>query len=935
MSRFDELEKQFRGTQLAVREFVPQPQTFHEADKGSPLTKVDKSVYEEMRQHFLGRNAGVLVRLIVQGAIEKKDVKKYCETFLTYIENQNLNQIIKKAFRDLTQTNRERFLQTLHDNVDLNTVLAGVSGLKYHLDISVLNETKEWLGSNSIETPDTDRSKPELSSVPQFTGSPELQKLREEFDQLSYAQLPKTPHTKVVPLTPSAQDIATSKRIVNKVYRLQMRIFILAHQEKDPLAFIDAKELFTMLTKKFEGPDKSIERERIKQAFESLTKNEREQLYNSLNDFNYLKLIIEGSNIFEIVLPLPYLNEIKKWTERNQTNNAQHPSSDRNVPRNGTVTEIERLRAELKKVYDGHASIPKSLKKVYDGHASIPKSQKYATGAKLLIRIIIDGYKNDDLSITRECLDLIGVLSPQNMNAGAAAFNREKVRDGFKSDLKKVFSSFNRSQFEDLFNALNQYGLAAKFMYAGTIYKHRTSDATYFLPDAWGELRHDEASKIPLHELMNQHERTILPQTVRHAYRAWEKGLIEAFHGTHTHEHEEEADASEDRSRDIIVVTSEETAPQAEEDVSADTNLLKVIEVERLLVDGDNPELGPTLPRARSAKDEDQAVRIQPRIHWVIDALRQDGFELRDMVMYKEREKERTFEDLFEEEAYQRARYRVLEVCKDHHYFQIAVAETVGKSTYIIRDPIEFSDGDPMEIAKLKRRPDVFQISCFSPEQLVRRIRTCAYTPLDELQEQLKTRINWADKKDAVTQIVGHYFIEHGSPPPTGGQYIVDMGEHYKFARAEMDENKEVLTTYRRLYQAIQNKSVAGLQHVRNFRELIDDILGPVSGRQPPAPKLPFDAVQVFKDAAHTLKETGAFPENLNLDEPLENRVVTGMEDVITGDLAHIKTTRDFLVAAGLAVCANDNRDPRLINPAPPAIVAQLARLADLLAPEV
>jgi hypothetical protein len=328
---------------------------------------------------------------------------------------------------------------------------------------------------------------------------------------------------------------------------------------------------------------------------------------------------------------------------------------------------------------------------------------------------------------------------------------------------------------------------------------------------------------------------------------------------------------------------------------------LTIIDVETLLPDGEADTMeGLSAKSPRDLSDEDKAVRTQPRIDWILSALKEDGFALGNLKLYRQKHLETHNPD--------KSNYSVLEVQNDDHHFQIAISEIIGNATFIIRSPIDFQGDNVVTVSDLKHMNTVFQTNCYTEAQWIRDIRKYAYTPLNELPVQIKTRTAWGDKKDTVTESFRLFYRDTRQIPFTYDESIIQHG-----ALAGR-------TTFARIYYALQRGSIIGLEHVRNFRELRDHIFG----SNVPAPIIPFDAQEVFRQAVLDIQKTGNLP-NLGpaFERALQAKEVTALEEVIDGDADSITTAKAFLLATGVATETSDGD----IEPAPPAVIRQFVRL--------
>jgi len=337
---------------------------------------------------------------------------------------------------------------------------------------------------------------------------------------------------------------------------------------------------------------------------------------------------------------------------------------------------------------------------------------------------------------------------------------------------------------------------------------------------------------------------------------------------------------------------------------------IQIIELDDLLPEGegDNEEIIPSSKGGYTRGVENTEIRTQPRIEWILDALKNSGFKNQDLLLYREKHVE----------GYNPGRnsYQVIEAQNEKHHFQIAVSEIVGNTTYIIRNPIDFTDGLVITISDLKKDPAVFQANCYTETQWLRNIRHYAYTPLEDLKIQLKTRIGWSDKKEAVEDSFGQFYLETFQIPKTTDNSIIEHG-----ALAGK-------TTWARLYHALNLQTITGLEGVRNFKELRDHIFGAennddiILSAQPPAKEI--NARDVFHAAILAIKETGSLKIDPAVEASFRQKKVTGLEYIVGAETANkLNCASDFFIASGIV---KKGKGGKLV-PAPAEIINQLARL--------
>lgn len=333
---------------------------------------------------------------------------------------------------------------------------------------------------------------------------------------------------------------------------------------------------------------------------------------------------------------------------------------------------------------------------------------------------------------------------------------------------------------------------------------------------------------------------------------------------------------------------------------------IEIVEVDDLLPDGEGD--AEMLPGSRARKTDEESVnkRTQPRLPWVVAALEQDGFEISQMRILKEKD--------IEGLASKSNPYIVLEAKNAEKSIQIALCPIIGNATYVIRDYIDFQNGAVTTIADLKKNPAVFQFNCYSETQWIRDIRHYAFTPLEKLPVQLKTRISWGDKKSAAEETFGQFYREFNQSPFTGDRSIIGHGP------------LAGQTTWNRFYYALQRQAIPGLEHIGNYNDMTEHVLGARAQPQTPAPEpviLEFDAQEEFRKAVLHIRDLKTLPEqDAEFARSLKAGKVSGLDPIIGDDAELITSKHEFLMCAGLA----EEKEGKLV-PASPVLINQLARV--------
>ncbi len=340
---------------------------------------------------------------------------------------------------------------------------------------------------------------------------------------------------------------------------------------------------------------------------------------------------------------------------------------------------------------------------------------------------------------------------------------------------------------------------------------------------------------------------------------------------------------------------------------------VKVVEVAGLLPSGETTPTDITHGKRQIANEN--TTQPQPRLSWIIDGLKADGFALEHMKIYREK----TLQVDPKRQPYMVLAVSGTDAKGKAHDFQIAICALRGNATYIIRKPIDFAGGKTVTLADLKADDTVFQCNCYTPEQWLRNIRKDAYSPIETLKVQVKSKIGWTDKKDALVKSFRLFVEEIGQLP---GRYDNSIIEHGPL------KNR---TTWARAHQAVYREVIDGLKGVRSFRALADLVF---EGRAPlvATPVRSLDAVILFNEAvAYMNRNDNQLPANdlgghsvPDINRAFAAGKVVNIERLLPSENGRKPTTiQDFMVAVGLAEKGQNG----VISPVNPAIVRTLARL--------
>ncbi len=265
---------------------------------------------------------------------------------------------------------------------------------------------------------------------------------------------------------------------------------------------------------------------------------------------------------------------------------------------------------------------------------------------------------------------------------------------------------------------------------------------------------------------------------------------------------------------------------RAEPEIPAAYAKIKVVEVEDLLPEGDAVVEGIKKTETAAPAESRSAGNEQQRVQWILDGLAEDNFTQDQITIFRDKK------------ANVRTKsgnpYIVIDVKSPDKHFQIAVCETTGNRTYIIRKPIDFKNNETVTISDLKRDDAVFQESCYTREQWLGAIRLASYTPMEELGVQLKIPVAWHDKKDDLLKSLENYFNETGELPDRNSREPIKHGP------------LKGTTTWERAYWALRRETISGLESVHSLRAAL---------------------IHHMPEAAYTLEKLGALARHFGIED--------------------------------------------------------------------
>jgi hypothetical protein len=152
--------------------------------------------------------------------------------------------------------------------------------------------------------------------------------------------------------------------------------------------------------------------------------------------------------------------------------------------------------------------------------------------------------------------------------------------------------------------------------------------------------------------------------------------------------------------------------------------------------------------------------------------------------------------------------YRLIEVNTGNIHCQIAVTDSIGHVTYVIKQPKPHSGHPSIRISELCCNDTVWRAPFVTKESGQKEIVRLVHTPIADLEPQINSIRSWAPLKGAlIASFVAHVMAE-GTPPSAHGTIAVTHGP---LAGA---------TTWRRAYYALYDERINGLAGIRSFQDL-------------------------------------------------------------------------------------------------------------------
>lgn len=219
-------------------------------------------------------------------------------------------------------------------------------------------------------------------------------------------------------------------------------------------------------------------------------------------------------------------------------------------------------------------------------------------------------------------------------------------------------------------------------------------------------------------------------------------------------------------------------------------------------------ELGPRLDRDFSAQ-AGSGIRVEDRPDWILQALSE----------CEELDHERTtfFRDPFGQNEKDGETYNVFDIwLKNGNRTQIAVNKRVGRATYLWKHTFLDYPEDAGGITTKDLRDDLYvqRYKCVSRDGFIAAIMKDIYADPDDMRPQIKHRVYWHDKKQAVLNSIDAYMTETGaSSVPSSG--IIRHGD-----KTPLWASLNLRTRWDTLDRALRHQKIIGLEGYSSLQDL-------------------------------------------------------------------------------------------------------------------
>ena len=237
--------------------------------------------------------------------------------------------------------------------------------------------------------------------------------------------------------------------------------------------------------------------------------------------------------------------------------------------------------------------------------------------------------------------------------------------------------------------------------------------------------------------------------------------------------------------------------------------------------------------------------------------------------------------------------YNIVEVHDESHHAQIAVRDLYGYSTYVIRQPKAIDPLNPKKIdtAVLKQDPTVWKFSMVHYDQWSKSLERLVKTPIEDLQEQLKSRISWEDKKQELCLSLIAHLKATGHLPKSNDDSVIEYGP------------LAGQTTLSRGGRALSRGTIVGLEGINGYYKLFEALCEHMPKLKDHLNKSFIPASLIFNEASHFADTEALIPQA----DLYEDTQLVG-----TYTLGQLRHNFALEAVSGLEEYINDN------NPNPP-----------------
>jgi len=246
--------------------------------------------------------------------------------------------------------------------------------------------------------------------------------------------------------------------------------------------------------------------------------------------------------------------------------------------------------------------------------------------------------------------------------------------------------------------------------------------------------------------------------------------------------------------------------------------------------------------------------------------------------------------------------YNLIDIHDGQSRARIAVCDWNGFATFVIRDPAPLKERETLYTSNLRDDPKVWSVKYANKEQWIAQIQKLVYAPVEQLDQQLKHRCFWNNRKAQLIETFTDHIMNTGQLPCCGDMTPIRHGP------------LKDRTTFSRAYGALQSEHIAGLEGIRTFRQLYRTLMETRPELADFLDKPPLLASVVFNACSGFTREYGLAPQKAFYDafeidgrkpasvsEAFRRGVVQGVEDYLPAEASMPETLEDFIVSSGLA----------------------------------